>query len=139
MKARPPGGVDDIPKIKEPPDPVPYSNHTRDPFDPSVLGGYQPPNPNPEPRPMHAGLPEYLEGYPLDTLRMVGTMNRQNTQYVLIKTPDGTVQPVTKGNYLGQNQGKITHISESGIELTEIVSDGRGHWIKHKAKVALSE
>jgi type IV pilus assembly protein PilP len=82
---------------------------------------------------------EYLEGFPLDALRMVGTIAQKGQLYALIKTPDGTVSRVTKGNYLGQNYGLIVGISESAVELRETIQDGTGEWIESKATLALQE
>ena len=48
---------------------------------------------------------EALESFPLDSLRMVGTVEKDNQNWALILDPKGTVYRVTKGNYLGQNHG----------------------------------
>ena len=82
---------------------------------------------------------EALEGYPLDSLRMVGILQRGGVTEALIKTQDGTVHRVKTGNYLGQNNGKITLVAEDKVELTEIISDGGGGWLERQASVALSE
>ena len=36
---------------------------------------------------------------------------------VVVIGPDGTIQRVREGNYMGQNDGRITRISEDKIEL----------------------
>jgi type IV pilus assembly protein PilP len=82
---------------------------------------------------------EYLEEFPLDSLRMVGTINMNNAMYGLISTTDGAVHRVRIGEYLGQNHGRITAISETRIDLTEIIPDGTGGWTERRAGVALSE
>ncbi|MCP5278670.1 MAG: pilus assembly protein PilP [Thiobacillus sp.] len=82
---------------------------------------------------------EYLEGFPLDALRMVGTIAQKGHLYALVKTPDGAVSRVTKGNYLGQNYGLIIGISDSAVELRETIQDGAGEWIESKASLALQE
>ena len=82
---------------------------------------------------------EYLEGYPLDTLGMVGTMHIDETMYGLVQTADGLIHRVVPGNYLGQNDGRITTISESEIELVEIISDGIGGYIERDAAVGLTD
>lgn len=71
---------------------------------------------------------EPLEAYPLENLKMVGTLQKQKNMYALIKTPDNNLFRVGAGNYLGQNFGRITNISESTIKLKEIVQDSGGSW-----------
>ena len=82
---------------------------------------------------------EELERYSLSSLVMVGIMNNNGQNWAIVKTPDNSVIRVRKGNYMGENHGKITRITESGIELKEIVPDGRGGWIERKNKLSLSE
>lgn len=82
---------------------------------------------------------EFLEEFPLDTLRMVGTINLQNQMYGLILSTDGSVHRVRIGEYLGQNHGRITEITETRINLIEIIPDGTGGWAERRAAVALSE
>lgn len=78
-----------------------------------------------------------LERYPLDTLRMVGTLQEGHQTWALIRAPDGTVYRVKVGVYMGQNFGKITRITESKVTLTEIVPDGLGGWMERPASLAL--
>jgi len=70
---------------------------------------------------------EKLENYPLDSLKMVGTLGAGAGMEALVKDPDGAVNRVHIGNYLGQNNGKVTAISASRIDLMELVSDGNGN------------
>ena len=80
---------------------------------------------------------EYLESFPLDTLGMVGTLYLSETMYGLIQTADGLIHRVVPGNYMGQNDGRINAISESEINLVEIISDGIGGYIERDAAVGL--
>ena len=82
---------------------------------------------------------EYLEGFPLDALHMVGTLEKDGQLYALIKTPDGALHRVKKGNYMGQNYGVVVGISDAAVELKEMVQDAAGDWIESKATVALQE
>ena len=82
---------------------------------------------------------ETLETEPLDSLRMVGTLERGGSAWALIQMSDATIHRVNPGNYLGQNHGKIVAVSESTIEVTEIVPDGLGGWMERQAALALSE
>ncbi len=82
---------------------------------------------------------EYLESFPLDTLGMVGTLHIGETMYGLVQTADGLIHRVVPGNFMGQNDGRITDISESEIALVEIISDGIGGYIERDAAVGLSD
>lgn len=81
---------------------------------------------------------EYLEQFPLDSLTMVGTIRVGGVQYALIKDSDGLVHKVHRGNYIGQNDGRITSIESSGLTLREIVPNGLGGYVKRKTKVPLT-
>ncbi|GAB4347664.1 MAG: type 4a pilus biogenesis lipoprotein PilP [Gammaproteobacteria bacterium] len=80
---------------------------------------------------------ELLEEYPLDSLRMVGTLEQNQKVWAIIKANDGTIHRVVAGNYMGQNHGKILQITENSIELLEIIPDGQGGWQEREASIAL--
>lgn len=82
---------------------------------------------------------EELEGYELDSLQMVGTLDSEAEQWGIIKSPDGTVHRVKVGNYMGRNIGKITNIFEDKIELREIIKNSQGRWEERIAAIALAE
>ncbi|MES9941625.1 MAG: pilus assembly protein PilP [Candidatus Thiodiazotropha sp. 6PLUC2] len=82
---------------------------------------------------------EELEGFPLDSIRMVGTLEQTGVAWGLVKTKEGTVHKVKNGNYMGQNHGRIMLITEDRIELNEIVQDGSGGYIERQASLALAE
>ncbi len=82
---------------------------------------------------------EELEGYELDSLKMVGTLDGVEDQWGIIKSPDGTVHRVKVGNYMGRNIGKITNIFEDKIELREIIKNSQGRWEERVAAIALAE
>jgi len=82
---------------------------------------------------------EFLEGFSLDTLKMVGTFKVGNTFYGLMQSKDGLVHKVQPGNYLGQNDGKVTGIFGSKISLVEIIPDGLGGYIERPASLALTD
>lgn len=81
---------------------------------------------------------EPLENYPLDTIRMVGTLEKPGASYALLQV-DKSVFQVKVGNYIGQNFGMITKITENEVELKEIVRDPAGEWVERKAKLELQE
>lgn len=82
---------------------------------------------------------ESLEAFPLDTLRMVGTMSKGGKSSALVSSPDGLVSRIVVGNYLGQNYGQVTSVGEDKIELIEVVPDGLGAWIQRPASLAVAE
>jgi type IV pilus assembly protein PilP len=81
---------------------------------------------------------EALESYPLDTLHMVGTLSKPGMTYALIQA-DKSVYQVKVGNYIGQNLGMVTKITESDIALKEVVQDASGEWVEREAKLELQE
>ena len=82
---------------------------------------------------------EPLENYPLDSLKMVGTLFRENEQRAIIKTPDGAVQTVVAGKYMGQNYGKIMSIDESEIVVKEQVLNSAGTWVGRDASIKVDQ
>ncbi|HHH39640.1 MAG TPA: pilus assembly protein PilP [Sedimenticola sp.] len=82
---------------------------------------------------------EELENYALDSMRMVGTLEQADTMWALIRTRDKTIYRVKAGNYIGKNHGQITQVTETKVELTEIVPDGRGGYRERQASLALKE
>ena len=109
----------------------------RDPFGPSLeeqreAGAGSGLRPDQHPK-------EPLEQYPLDSLKMVGTIGTGASMEALIKDTDGVVHRVHVRNYLGQNNGKITAIAENHIDLVELVPNGSGGWMERQAAVALGE
>ncbi len=81
---------------------------------------------------------EPLESYPLDSLNMVGTLQRAGLSYALLQA-DKTVFRAKVGNYVGQNLGMITRITETEVDIKEIVQDAAGDWVERKAKLELQE
>jgi type IV pilus assembly protein PilP len=81
---------------------------------------------------------EPLEAYPVDSMSMVGSVVKQGRQYALLKV-DNLLYQVKVGDYLGQNYGKITKITETDISLREIVQDAAGEWIERSGSLQLQE
>jgi type IV pilus assembly protein PilP len=79
---------------------------------------------------------EVLEGFPLDQIRMVGMMRQGGINVALLET-NGTTHMVRVGNYLGQNFGVVTRITETELLLKEIVQDAAGEWVERPAKLEL--
>ena len=133
VQAEPGGRVEPLPEV-QPYEAFTYADQNlRSPFVPSQASGFNAVRPDAK-RPR-----EFLEQFSLDTLRMVGTLRLGGAMYGLVQTKDGIVHRVTVGNYLGQNDGRITDISPSKIDLTEIVPDGLGGYMKRPAALGLSQ
>ncbi|RTL33925.1 MAG: pilus assembly protein PilP [Burkholderiales bacterium] len=81
---------------------------------------------------------EPLEAFPLDSMSMVGSVNRKGVPYALLKV-DNLLYQVKVGEYLGQNYGKIMKITETEITLREIVQDAAGEWIERPTTLQLQE
>jgi type IV pilus assembly protein PilP len=81
---------------------------------------------------------EPLESVPLDGISMVGSLNKSGQLVALIKV-DNLLYQVRPGNYLGQNYGRITKVSETEVTLREIVQDAAGEWIERAAALQLQE
>lgn len=82
---------------------------------------------------------EALESYPLDGLKMSGTLGLAKSMEGLVRDPDGVVHRVHVGNYLGQNYGRIISINEDRIDLVELVTNGSGGWMERQASIALGD
>ena len=81
---------------------------------------------------------EELEDFPLDSLRMVGTLEQHGNAWGLIRSQEGTIYRVQPDNYMGQNHGRITRILEDRIELIEIVPDGQTGYMERSASLSLN-
>lgn len=83
---------------------------------------------------------EPMEAYPLESIKYVGLISRNKLTYALLQTPDSGVQQVKIGNYVGQNFGIVTQITDSEVILKEIVQDDlSGDWIERVSTLTLQE
>jgi type IV pilus assembly protein PilP len=130
------GKVTPLPEVK-PYEPFTYEAlDLSDPFKPRKLappkggGGLQPDFNRPK---------EALESFPLESLKMVGTLQKDKLNYAIIKTPESSLYRVRAGNYIGQNFGIITQVTENEVKLTEIVQDSAGDWTERNSSLALTE
>jgi type IV pilus assembly protein PilP len=81
---------------------------------------------------------EPLESYPLDTMKMVGTLLKEGKPVALVQV-DKLLYQVRPGNYLGQNYGRIQKVNDTEVVLREIVQDAAGEWIERMATLQLQE
>jgi type IV pilus assembly protein PilP len=140
IKSREPGQIEPLPEIKQIETYVYNAADRRSPF--SLGGGSVEEDsgrsssgikPNPLRR------KEELEQFPLDSIRMVGSLEQDDSIWALVTAREGVLYRVKAGNYMGQNHGQITRIAEDRIELTEIVPEGTNGWQERQASIALSE
>lgn len=134
----PVGRIPPLPEVK-PYEPFAYNAYDlTDPFKPRKIeppksaakGGLQPDFNRPR---------EALEAFPLENLKMVGTLQQKQQVFALVKAPDSSLYRVTSGNYLGQNFGRIVGITETDIKLKEIVQDSGGNWEEKDQALLLQE
>lgn len=109
----------------------------RDPFEPA------PPQANSQslagPHPDQARPREPLEAFPLDTLKMVGTIGSKSNVEALVKDAQGVIHQVHVGDYIGQNYGHVMQVTSSEINMVELVPNGSGGWMERDASVALGD
>ena len=109
----------------------------RDPFSPSTAELDNAAAATAGPRPDANRAKQPLELFALDSLKMVGTVGAGGSMEVLVKDPGGVIHRVHVNEYMGQNYGHITAISEDHIDLVELVSNGNGGWMERPASIAL--
>jgi len=109
----------------------------RDPFEPA------PPQATAQnaagPHPDQNRPREPLEAFPLDSLKMVGTIGAKGSVEALIKDPQGVIHQVHVGDYMGQSYGHVLHVTPSEVDLVELVPNGSGGWMERDASVALGD
>lgn len=133
-----------VPPLSEPKKFTPYDYSSKaeiDPFNPNkllvVLARLQAKNGNGL-KPDENRRKEVLESFPLDTIKMVGTLQKPGLIHGLVQV-DKTVFQVKIGHYLGQNDGIITNITETQIDIKELVQDAAGEWTERNATLELQE
>lgn len=81
---------------------------------------------------------EPLEAAPLDAVAMVGSLTKAGRPVALVRV-DNLIYQVRVGNYLGQNYGRITAVTEANVVLREIVQDAAGEWTERLTTLQLIE
>jgi type IV pilus assembly protein PilP len=82
---------------------------------------------------------EALEAFAIGTLEMRGIMSRNSTIWALIQDENNNLHYVTEGSYMGRNHGRVISISETQIDLIEIVPSGAGGWIERPQTITSDE
>jgi len=128
------GQLEPVPQIK-PYEPFNYNAYDLpDPFKPRKIEAVKG---NSKLAPDLARRREPLESYPLESLSMVGTLEKGKGVYGLVRTPEKDIYQVHAGNYMGQNFGVVTGITDSEIKLKELVQDGSGDWAERSSTLNL--
>lgn len=135
------GRVKPLPEMKPFPIVSYEAAEMADPFNPVKIG----PDKKPEGGGTGGGItPDFnrfrepLEAYPLESLKMVGLIQKDKMLNAIIKA-DKTVHLVKIGNYMGQNFGMITQITDSEVQLRELVQDSAGDWVERPGTLQLQE
>jgi type IV pilus assembly protein PilP len=141
VKARPGGRIEPLPQVQPAPSFVYEAGTRRSPFLPDSPQQRVSNNPDAVEGPDPNRPREFLEQFPLDTLTMVGTLgsSAESSHFGLVQTTDGRIHRVAVGNHMGQNYGRIMSITDSEIQLVEIVSDGLGGYLERPAAIGLSD
>ncbi|MDO8958168.1 MAG: pilus assembly protein PilP [Rhodocyclaceae bacterium] len=84
---------------------------------------------------------EQLENFPLESLQYIGVVSKtkSKSRHALVQV-DGVVYQASKGNYMGQNFGRIVAITDTEIILKEIVQDPSGQttdWVERQMTLQL--
>ena len=140
IKARPRGRIEPPPEFKPIATYAYSAQKLRSPFNPPVEQELLEVTDGRPVEPDLARPREYLERFPLDALRMVGTINKPGAEVqALIADPTGAVTRVKPGSYMGKNFGRVRSVNEAKVGLIEIVPDGRDGWVERASSVSISE
>ena len=107
------------------------AGHLRSPFEPATTSLLDKPTFSERPKAL-------LEHYPLDSLRMVGTLARKNRMSALIRDRSGWVHQVHVNDRIGQHLGKVVSITENSIEVIEWIVDNKGSWMERRVPINLT-
>ena len=128
------GKLEPLPQIK-PYEPFTYNAFDlSDPFKPRKI---EPNRGSSKLAPDMSRRKEPLEAFPLESLNMVGSMQQGKTMFALVRTPERDVYQVRVGNYLGQDYGIVTAVTESDVVLKELVQDSAGDWSERNSTLQL--
>ena len=130
------GGIPPLPEVKSY-EPVPYDvGNLLDPFKPAKIGPEQKKSGGGGVQPDLNRHREPLESYPLESLKYVGVLTKAKISYAIVLA-DGSLYQVRVGNYMGQNFGVITKVSEEEVALKELVQDSAGDWVERESTLLL--
>lgn len=133
-----------VPPLAEPKTFIPFAYSAKDAIDPyspnkllAELAKAAAKSDNPF-KPDTARRKELLESYPLDTITMVGVLQKGGINYALLQI-DRAVHQVRVGQHVGQNYGLVTSVGETAVAIKEVVQDAGGEWVERMSKLELQE
>jgi len=139
VRARPKGSIEPLPKFQ------PYEAFTynaggmRSPFQkPVKIDVATQQKGSKDIKPDEARVKQFLEGFNIEVFEMAGTLSDSVGVFGLVQGAGG-VYRVKVGDYLGRNHGRIVSVTESKIDVVEIVPDGEGGWLERPRSLALRE
>lgn len=137
-KRRPPGTIPEAPKF-EPYKPYIYdAMRLRSPFDPPAAVVNTPILASSNVKPDLDRQKQPLESFDFASLSMVGTVKKSGVLWGLIRGPEGSIERVRVGNYLGKNHGRITRLTEQKLDVVEIVPNGLKGWLERPNVMSLN-
>lgn len=139
MRLQAPGSIEPMPVIRSYPSFTYDASALRSPFQPPQrldLAARRQGASAVRPDPQRAR--QYLEGFDIEQLQMVGTLSNASGSFALLRGAGG-IHRLQVGDYLGRNEGRVVTISESQIEVVEIVPDGAGAWQERPRTLALKK
>lgn len=132
------GGVQIPPPLITPPI-VSYSaKNLESPFSPEKIKTREGSSSSDKSNPAAGRPPEYLEGFPLESMRLIGVVAYQGKVYAVIQTPEKP-KHVTVGNYIGPNYGKIVEITKTQMRISETVKDANDLWVQREKILYLQQ
>lgn len=140
VKKRPGGRVEPIPVFAPYETFVYAESGSRSPFEPSRQARLNGPDNTMLSlvKPPVNHVPQALENYAMNDLKMVGGIAFNNEMYALIRDSDGVTHRVKKGEYMGFNFGRVVALSDTAIELIEIVQNGPNAWVERPRSLEIT-
>ena len=142
IRAKPSGRMEPMPEYKASPIFTYAAHQFRSPFQVPVKEAEAVKVAGVAVQPSLDRIPEYLEGFSIESLRMAGTMQKGDSSgslFALIEDAESDAHRLEVGNYLGKNHGRIVEVTEASVALVEIVPDGRGGWVERPKRIMLEE
>jgi type IV pilus assembly protein PilP len=138
-RAKPTGTIEALPKFR-PYEAFAYSAaNMRSPFQPPIKSDtVARQKGSRQIKPDETRVKQFLEGFTIDSFEMVGTISNDTGTFALLRGAGG-VHRVKVGDYLGRDNGRIVSISDSQVDVIEIVSDGEGAWLERPRSISLKE
>lgn len=131
IRQRPRGAIQPPPEFKAQPTFTYAAHKLRSPFMPPMDEALLPETESKTIAPDLTRPKEYLEGFNIEGLKMVGTISRPGGPLeALVQDTEGGVHRVRIGNYLGKNFGRVAAVEDTRVAVMEIVPDGHDGWVE---------